>query len=51
VAARVEVTAPRREATRVSVVRAAGGVPVRDTPDGREVLVIHRPQYGDWSFP
>jgi len=36
----------------VSVVRAAGGVPVRETPDGRrEVLVIHRPQYGDWSFP
>ena len=35
----------------MSVVRAAGGVPVRETPDGREVLVIHRPQYGDWSFP
>jgi len=35
----------------VSVVRAAGGVPVRDGGDGLEVLVVHRPQYDDWSFP
>jgi 8-oxo-dGTP pyrophosphatase MutT (NUDIX family)/ankyrin repeat protein len=35
----------------MSLVRAAGGVPVRETQDGLEVLVIHRPQYGDWSFP
>ena len=35
----------------MSLVRAAGGVPVRETPDGLQVLVIHRPQYGDWSFP
>lgn len=32
-------------------VRAAGGVPVRETPDGLEILVVHRPQYDDWSFP
>ena len=51
VAARVEGAPPRGEAARVSVVRAAGGVPVRETPDGLEVLVVHRPQYGDWSFP
>lgn len=31
--------------------RAAGGVVVRDGTDGLEVLVVHRPRYGDWSFP
>ena len=35
----------------MSVVRAAGGVPVRAGPEGVEVLVVHRPQYDDWSFP
>jgi 8-oxo-dGTP diphosphatase len=35
----------------MTLVRAAGGVPVRETPEGLRVLVIHRPQYGDWSFP
>jgi 8-oxo-dGTP pyrophosphatase MutT (NUDIX family) len=35
----------------VSVVRAAGGVPVRDRPGGAEVLVVHRPRYRDWTFP
>ena len=32
-------------------VRAAGGVLLRDGPDGLEVAVIHRPKYGDWSLP
>ena len=32
-------------------VRAAGGVPVRLTEQGMEVLVIHRPRYDDWTFP
>lgn len=31
-------------------VRAAGGVLWRDH-DGIEVVVVHRPRYGDWSFP
>ena len=35
----------------MKVVRAAGGVPVREGVDGLEVLVVHRPQYDDWSFP
>ena len=35
----------------MSVVRAAGGVPVRDAAEGLEVLVVHRPAYGDWTFP
>ena len=35
----------------MTVVRAAGGVPVRAVPDGIEVLVVHRPGYDDWTFP
>lgn len=33
-----------------AVVRAAGGVPVRRSPQV-EVAVVHRPHYDDWSFP
>ena len=33
------------------IVRAAGGVVVRDGEIGREVLVVHRPKYDDWTFP
>ena len=32
-------------------VEAAGGVVVRDGEAGTEVCVVHRPRYGDWSFP
>jgi 8-oxo-dGTP diphosphatase len=39
------------ESTGNDVVRAAGGVPVRDGEDGIEVLVVHRPRYDDWTFP
>ena len=31
--------------------RAAGGVLWRRGPGGLEALLIHRPRYGDWSFP
>ncbi len=33
------------------VVRAAGGVPVRVADGVVEVLLVHRPRYGDWTFP
>lgn len=33
------------------VVRAAGGVVVRDGESGPEILVVHRPKYDDWTFP
>lgn len=33
------------------VVRAAGGVVVRDVESGPLVLLVHRPAYDDWSFP
>jgi len=32
-------------------VRAAGGLVIRQTVHGSEVLVVHRPQYDDWTFP
>jgi 8-oxo-dGTP diphosphatase len=35
----------------VSVVRAAGGIPVRQGAEGLEVLVVHRDRYDDWTFP
>ncbi len=30
---------------------AAGAVVTRKGPRGREVLLVHRPKYDDWSFP
>lgn len=33
------------------VVRAAGGVVTRSGSTGREVLLVHRPRYDDWTFP
>jgi 8-oxo-dGTP pyrophosphatase MutT (NUDIX family) len=34
------------------VVRAAGGVVGRTTPDGdTELVLVHRPKYDDWSLP
>lgn len=33
-------------------VRAAGGVVIRETDGGRrEVLLVHRPKYDDWTLP
>jgi 8-oxo-dGTP diphosphatase len=34
-----------------ATVIAAGGVVWRDAPNGREVLLVHRPRYDDWSHP
>ena len=33
------------------MIRAAGGVVVRERDGGTEVLVVHRPKYDDWTFP
>ena len=33
------------------MIRAAGGLVLRNGPSGREVLLVHRPRYDDWSFP
>jgi 8-oxo-dGTP diphosphatase len=33
-------------------VRAAGGIVLRRAPDGSwQILLVHRPRYGDWSLP
>ena len=32
-------------------VRAAGGVVWRRSPQGVEVVVVHRPRYDDWTLP
>jgi 8-oxo-dGTP pyrophosphatase MutT (NUDIX family) len=33
------------------VIRAAGGLVLREADGGAEILVVHRPKYDDWSFP
>ena len=33
------------------LISASGAVVFRDTPNDREVLVVHRPAYDDWSLP
>ncbi len=30
---------------------AAGGLVVRDSEGGREIALVHRPKYDDWSLP
>ncbi len=32
-------------------IRAAGGIVVRGAGPSAEVLLVHRPQYDDWTFP
>ena len=44
------VLGPRK--VRDDVVRGAGGILLRQAPDGRyEVALVHRPERGDWSLP
>ena len=33
------------------LIRAAGGLLWRETEHGREVMIIHRTRYDDWSLP
>ena len=35
----------------VKLIEAAGAAVLRDGPNGREVLIIHRPRYDDWALP
>lgn len=41
----------RNTRVNAALVRAAGGVVWRMRDDDLEVLVVHRPHLGDWSFP
>src|SRR5207249_1974346 len=43
-----EAESARRED---EMIRAAGGVVVRQGGNGLEVLLVHRPRYDDWSLP
>jgi 8-oxo-dGTP pyrophosphatase MutT (NUDIX family) len=36
---------------RAPLIRAAGGVVLRERKNGVQVLAVHRPKYGDWSLP
>jgi 8-oxo-dGTP pyrophosphatase MutT (NUDIX family) len=38
-------------AAKPKVVRAAGGLVWRMGDGGKEVVLVHRPAYDDWSFP
>lgn len=40
-----------RDASKHEVILAAGGIVWRDAPRGRELVVVHRPRYDDWSLP
>ena len=33
------------------MIRAAGGVVVRDGQGEREIVLVHRPKYDDWTLP
>ena len=35
----------------IDVIQSAGGLVWRDAPQGRELLIIHRPKYDDWTLP
>lgn len=34
-----------------AVIQAAGGIVWRNTKRGKEVAIVHRPSYGDWTIP
>jgi 8-oxo-(d)GTP phosphatase len=33
------------------VIKAAGGIVWRESTEGRQIAVIHRPRYNDWALP
>ena len=33
------------------IIQAAGGIVWRDTPQGRQIALVHRPRYDDWTLP
>jgi 8-oxo-dGTP diphosphatase len=49
----VEAGAQARAARVVvsGTVEAAGGIVARGSGDTLEILIVHRPRYGDWSLP
>ncbi len=41
----------QEDASASDVILAAGGIVWRDAASGRELAVIHRPKYDDWTLP
>jgi len=35
----------------ITPIQAAGGLLTRETPDGVEILLVHRHRYNDWTLP
>jgi len=35
----------------IKLIKAAGGLLWRDSDDGRQVLIVHRQRYNDWTLP
>jgi 8-oxo-dGTP pyrophosphatase MutT (NUDIX family) len=33
------------------VIKAAGGIVWRESTEGRQIAIIHRPRYNDWALP
>jgi len=42
---------PSKEKTTDDVIQAAGGLLWRNSDQGREIAIIHRPHHNDWSLP
>jgi 8-oxo-dGTP pyrophosphatase MutT (NUDIX family) len=34
-----------------NIIKAAGGLLWRETSEGRELVLVHRPRYDDWTLP
>jgi len=47
----VRFRTPRCAAERMKIIRAAGGIVWRASPDGPRLAVIHRPRRDDWTLP
>ncbi len=42
---------PEHEDVKADVIEAAGGLLWRETPQGREIAIVHRKRYDDWTIP
>jgi 8-oxo-dGTP diphosphatase len=41
----------KKEAWLSDVIQAAGGLVWRDSQRGRQIAIVHRPKYDDWTLP
>jgi 8-oxo-dGTP diphosphatase len=41
----------RKDASLSNVILAAGGLVWRNSPNGRQIAIVHRPKYDDWTLP